>query len=209
MSEVLILAGGLGTRLRSVISDVPKALAPIAGQPFLKYLLQYALRQKVNRVVISTGVGAEHIQSFLDSVKYPFSIETTQEPKPLGTGGAIQFSLPKMKRENFFVINGDTILDVNLKEMEKQHLHKNARITIGTTQIQDTKRYGRVKIRPNSIIEGFEEKGASGPGSINGGVIMIHRDVFDQFSKPAPFSFESDEILINLFELLFMPINSG
>lgn len=192
IKEVLVLAGGLGTRLQSVVSNIPKALAPIAGRPFLSYLLRYLSRNQVQRVVLSTGVGANHIEDFLKTEKFPFEITTMREAKPLGTGGAIQFCLTAITQPAFFIINGDTILDGNLDQIYSDHMQTQASVTIGSVRVPDAKRYGRIKASASHQVLGFEEKGSSGPGLINGGIILTNQSIFKNLSKKPPFSFETD-----------------
>lgn len=192
--EVIILAGGLGTRLRSVVSEVPKCMAPVAGKPFLWYLLQYLTQYDVHRVILSVGYLREIIYKWIDEVKDEFSFEFIYaiEEDPLGTGGGIQLALSKATTSDVFVLNGDTFFNVDLNELyEAHHLYSSA-VTLALKPMQDFDRYGRVIIdnMDQRIVE-FKEKEYCKEGFINGGVYIInrHEPIFE--GLPKKFSFET------------------
>jgi len=118
-TEAIILAGGLGTRLKGVISDIPKPMAPVANQPFLKYLLDYLKKQGIKKVILSVGYKYEIIQNFFGNnysdLELIYSIENT----PLGTGGGIRLAINHLTSDKTFIVNGDTFYDVNLPQMEE------------------------------------------------------------------------------------------
>ena len=182
--EVIILAGGLGTRLRSEVKKVPKCMAPVAGKPFLWYLLKDLTKyQEVTRVILSVGYLREVILEWIDEVKdkFPFEFDYAIEEQPLGTGGGIKLAL-----------NGDTYFAVNLTELMAAHLLYSSAVTIALKPMQDFNRYGRVIISDEDkrIIE-FKEKEYCKEGLINGGVYIINRlePIFD--GLPEKFSFET------------------
>ncbi|HQJ89409.1 MAG TPA: sugar phosphate nucleotidyltransferase, partial [Paludibacteraceae bacterium] len=109
--DAIVLAGGLGTRLRSVVSEVPKCMAPVCGKPFLYYLLSYLNKYKeINKVILSVGFLREHIFNWIDENRsqFNFEIDYAIEENPLGTGGGIKLALSKTQAENVLILNGDT-----------------------------------------------------------------------------------------------------
>ena len=193
--EVIILAGGLGTRLRSEVKKVPKCMAPVAGKPFLWYLLKDLTKyQEVTRVILSVGYLREVILEWIDEVKdkFPFEFDYAIEEQPLGTGGGIKLALSKANINNVVVLNGDTYFAVNLTELMAAHLLYSSGVTIALKPMQDFNRYGRVIISDEDkrIIE-FKEKEYCKEGLINGGVYIINRlePIFD--GLPEKFSFET------------------
>lgn len=175
--EVIILAGGLGTRLRDVVKDVPKCMAPVAGKPFLWYLLKYLARFDVRKVVLSTGYLHEIIKEWvaLNWKYFPFEIHIVREPEPLGTGGALKFVLQRGCQTDVILINGDTFFDVDLDELYEAHRLYPSSITMALKPMANFDRYGNVKIDSvNNQILRFEEKQPCAKGLINGGVYAIN-----------------------------------
>jgi len=192
--EVIILAGGLGTRLRSVVSEVPKCMAPVAGKPFLWYLLKYLTRFDVSRVVLSVGYLREVIFKWIDEVKDEFSFEFDYaiEEEPLGTGGGIKLALDKVNDERAFVLNGDTFFDVDLMQLYDAHVIGKKAITLALKPMKNFDRYGRVNIEPRTgTILSFSEKQYCEEGLINGGVYVISKvaPIFEGLGSK--FSFET------------------
>lgn len=193
--EVIILAGGLGTRLRSVVSEVPKCMAPVAGKPFLWYLLKYLTRFDVNRVVLSVGYLREVIFKWIEDVKdeFPFEFDYAIEEEPLGTGGGIKLALSKVDGADAVVLNGDTFFDVDLRALMEQHLLLPSAITLALKPMKEFDRYGCVVIDTidNLIVE-FKEKDFCKEGMINGGVYAVSRINLSLDELPKKFSFEKD-----------------
>jgi len=196
--EVIILAGGLGTRLRSVVSEVPKCMAPVAGKPFLWYLLKYLTRFDVDRVILSVGYLREVIFKWIDEVKdeFPFEFDYAIEEQPLGTGGGIKLALEKANDERVFVLNGDTFFDVDLMQLYDAHMIGRKAITLALKPMKRFDRYGTVNYRPNiepqiGTILSFNEKQYCEEGLINGGVYVISKDapIFEGLGEK--FSFET------------------
>ena len=193
--EVIILAGGLGTRLRSVVSEVPKCMAPVAGKPFLWYLLKYLTRYHVDRVILSVGYLREVIFKWIDELKdeFPFEFDYAVEEEPLGTGGGIKLALDKAIGERVFVLNGDTFFNVDLMQLYDAHMIGKKAITLALKPMRDFERYGRVNIEPRSgTILSFSEKQYCQEGLINGGVYVISKSapIFEGLGKK--FSFETE-----------------
>lgn len=192
--EVIILAGGLGTRLRSVVSEVPKCMAPVAGKPFLWYLLKYLTRYDISKVILSVGYLREVIYKWIDEVKdeFPFEFEYAVEEVPLGTGGGIKWALSKAITNDVVVLNGDTFFDVDLIELIESYRQYPSAVTLALKPMQEFDRYGRIIIneKDKRIIE-FKEKEYCKEGLINGGVYVIRRQepIFE--GLPEKFSFEA------------------
>jgi D,D-heptose 1,7-bisphosphate phosphatase len=186
--EVIILAGGFGTRLQSVVKDVPKPMADISGKPFLEYLFKYLVQYNINHVVLSVGYRQEVIKKYFgssyDNIKITYSCET----EPLGTGGAIKQALKYIKDEVCFVLNGDTFFNINLNELVK-HGRKNSKIIVALKGMLNINRYGSVQIDQYGNIEHFKEKQFFKKAFINGGVYFLKKNIFESF-KSNVFSFE-------------------
>lgn len=188
--KAIILAGGLGTRLRSVVSDVPKPMASINGKPFLSILIDYLQSQNISEVVIGVGYLREsiinHFGVYYNGVKISYSMEEA----PLGTGGAIMKALQDIK-EDVLVINGDTFCPINYKEFIDYHTVHKSKFSMVLKPLEDVSRYGKVEINTNSIITTFCDKGVE-EGLINCGIYLINKDLLSKFDLPYKFSFEAD-----------------
>jgi D-glycero-alpha-D-manno-heptose 1-phosphate guanylyltransferase len=173
--DVIVLAGGLGTRLRSVVSEVPKCMAPVVGKPFLYYLLQWLSKFDINHVVLSVGYMHEAIEHWIveNRHNFNFSIDSVLENEPLGTGGAIRLALKKTNESKAVIINGDTFFDIDLNAFEKQHETHNATLSIALKPMQNFDRYGNV-VMQNNLITDFQEKQYCINGLINGGIYIIN-----------------------------------
>jgi len=193
--EVIILAGGLGTRLRSVVSKVPKCMAPVAGKPFLWYLLKYLTCYNLNRVVLSVGYLREEIFKWIEKEKnkFPFEFDYAIEEEPLGTGGAIRLAMNKIRGQEVIILNGDTFFDVNLDELIAAHRKQPwAEITLALKPMKDFNRYGTVTTDMKGKIIRFNEKQPCKVGIINGGVYVLNNNDSLFVGYPTKFSFETD-----------------
>lgn len=193
--EVIILAGGLGTRLRSVVSEVPKCMAPVAGKPFLWYLLKYLTRfEKIDRVILSVGYLREVIFKWIDEVKneFPFGFDYAIEEEPLGTGGGIKLAMDRANDERVFVLNGDTFFYVDLMQLYEAHVIGKKAITLALKPMKQFNRYGTVNMEPQTgTILSFNEKQYCEEGLINGGVYVISKDAPIFVGLGDKFSFET------------------
>lgn len=192
--EVIILAGGLGTRLRSVVNEVPKCMAPVAGRPFLWYLLKYLARYNISRVVLSVGYLREAIFKWMEEVKgeFPFEFDYAIEEEPLGTGGGIRMALSKVKNDRAFVLNGDTFFEVKLDKLYDCHIVSKKSITLALKPMKDFERYGSVDLdKKTGTILSFNEKKYCKEGLINGGVYVVEKNAFCFDNFPSKFSFET------------------
>ena len=198
--QAVILAGGLGTRLRSVVSNLPKAMAPIGGRPFLEYLLENMRKQNVLDVTLAVGHMRDAIIQHFGDAWHSLNISYSVETEPLGTGGALQRALRAMPLRPTFVLNGDTWLPINFALMYAQHTGAKAAVTVAVCPVVDVARYGAVQIE-HGLITAFHEKGSSGPGMINGGVYLVDPSVFDTVTLPENFSFERDFLMAQTAKL--------
>ena len=158
--DVIILAGGLGTRLRSVVADRPKCMAPVAGKPFLFYLLTTLSRYPIGKVVLSVGYLYEVIMDWMDGLEYlfPFELEYAVEETPLGTGGGIRLSLQHCDAETVCVMNGDTFLDIDLEEFREEHLRSGRPVSLALKHLTDFERYGTVTLDESDVVSQFNER---------------------------------------------------
>lgn len=167
--DVIVLAGGFGTRLREVVADVPKPMAPVAGRPFLDHLLQRLALQGASRVILSVGHMAHLIEERYGAGFAGLDITCVREDTPLGTGGGIRKALSAAQTEWVLVINGDTWLDMPYGEFLSQAEQAGAPVAMVTRWVDDAARYGRCVVQDQRIVV-FGEKSGSGPGLINAGV---------------------------------------
>jgi len=174
--EAIVLAGGFGTRLQKVVSEVPKSMARIQNRPFLEYLFDYLISQGVAKVILSVGYKHEIIFNHFNDQYKSLSIGYSVENEPLGTGGGIRLALWKIEGPRALVLNGDSLFRADYKALSEFHVKKKADTTLALRKLDDTSRYGRVSLNRTKRITGFEEKGLSaGPGYINGGVYIIEK----------------------------------
>lgn len=189
--ECIILAGGLGTRLRSEVNDLPKCMAPVNGKPFLEYLFNYLEQQFVDTVILSLGYRHEVVTDWLNGKAFTFKIHRTIEQEPLGTGGGIRQALRKAREAQAFILNGDTLFNVDLHAM-KQQLKPTDKALVALKSMQHFDRYGTVKMDNQQHILEFKEKQFCEDGLINGGVYLLNTALENLHQFPEKFSFEKD-----------------
>jgi D-glycero-alpha-D-manno-heptose 1-phosphate guanylyltransferase len=199
LQEAIILAGGFGTRLKEVVSDVPKVMAPVNGRPFLEYILDYLEKNIFTHVVLSVGYKHEIIREHFKDKYKSINIDYAIEEEPLGTGGAIQLAFQKINGFRAMVFNGDTMFRVDMDKIVNFHFSKSASFSVVLREVENVERYGAVEINIDNKIIGFSEKGKkTGTGMINGGVYVIDKRFFEVVDFPGKFSIEKDG-----FEKLF------
>jgi D-glycero-alpha-D-manno-heptose 1-phosphate guanylyltransferase len=187
--EAIVLAGGFGTRLRSVVADVPKPMAPVGGRPFLSYILARLARQGITRTVLSVGYKADDIVSYFRGSHEGMRIGYARESVPLGTGGGIRLALAEVEDDHAVILNGDTFLDVDIAALESQWRARGNPIIVGR-DVPDASRYGRLQIAGGRVT-GFLP-GAPGPAVVNAGCYVFPRGLFDGEDLPQAFSLEAD-----------------
>lgn len=193
--DTIILAGGRGTRLKSVIPDLPKSLAPLNGVPFLDILLgRINLCPRIQRVILAIGYRGEMIVNrYKRDSTYNFIIRFSKEIQLLGTGGAVKKALSQTKSDDVIVQNGDTFVEIDYQDLIDTHLRSNSPLTIVLIKVPDTARYGAVKIDRNLNILAFREKSdCGGPGFINAGLYIFQRNIFDDIANQKTLSLEKD-----------------
>lgn len=190
-SDVIILAGGLGTRLQNLLPGIPKPMVPVNDQPFLKYLLDYVIKFKPSRIILPVGYRHEQISEFFGNKYEGTELLYSVEEFPLGTGGAILKSIQLTDSENVFILNGDTFFDVDLDLMEVQHINRQSDITIALKEMINFERYGSVSVQDNRITK-FIEKQFVEKGQINAGTYLLNKQRFLGNSWPEKFSFEKE-----------------
>ena len=198
IKEAIILAGGLGTRLRPLISDVPKCMAPINGKPFLYYLLENLKKKGIESFIFSVGHLHENIEKYLvenySQLNYKISLET----EPLGTGGAIKSACEKTFQKALLVCNGDTFYDIDVDLLNKFHEDNNGSCTLCLKPMHNFDRYGAVELNDNYSIKSFKEKMFYTSGLINGGVYVLNVQDFLKENLSEKFSFEKDYLEKNI-----------
>lgn len=204
----LILAGGLGTRLKHLIPDLPKPMAPVAGKPFLYYILKHLQTQGMKNVYLSVGYKAEKTINYFHQHFHSIQLHYIKETEPLGTGGALAYALQHINAENILVLNGDTFLNFDLNKMLQTH--QNEKLTIALKYISNSNRYGFVETQ-NNYIAGFEEKSnIVKNGWINAGVYLINKNFFlSHIPSQKVFSFEKDflEKIVHHYRIKTFPVN--
>ena len=190
--EAIILAGGLGTRLRDAVPDLPKCMAPVNGIPFIAYVINHLKSHGIKNFIFSLGYLSEAFTEYLSTILSAENYQLLVEKEPLGTGGAIQFACSYVKGENVVVVNGDSIFKSNIREQAAFHVSQNAHCTLALKSMQNFDRYGVVELNPNSTIYSFREKQFYKKGYINGGSYILNRVLFALEGFPEKFSFEID-----------------
>lgn len=191
-NEAVILAGGFGTRLSHVVSDVPKPMAPVYGKPFLTYLIDRLIEAGIGRIILATGYKHECIESYFGASYRGAEIVYSQETTPLFTGGAIYQAAEKIQADDFIVLNGDTLFDIDFRELYNFHALRHANLSIALRQVADTSRYGSVTCSNDHIVAFSEKTESVGAGDINGGIYAINRNWLLSLDLPTKFSFEKE-----------------
>jgi D-glycero-alpha-D-manno-heptose 1-phosphate guanylyltransferase len=197
--QAIVLAGGLGTRLRGVVPDLPKPLAPVGGRPFLAIVLRQLSRHGFRSVVLSVGYRHEMIRDAFGERFEGLTLVYAVEEQPLGTGGAIRLAVRACDDRDVFVLNGDSYVELDFADMQTIHRESGAVLTLCAVEVPDASRYGRV-LGENGCVIGFAEKSIAGPGLVNAGVYLMRRDLLEA-TTPAAFSFERDVLAARVAEL--------
>jgi D-glycero-alpha-D-manno-heptose 1-phosphate guanylyltransferase len=191
IKEAIVLAGGLGTRLRDAVPDLPKCMAPVNGIPFIAYVIKYLSDQGIERFIFSLGYRSEAFTQFLTEALPQNNYTVIIEEEPLGTGGAIRLACNAANDLNVLVVNGDSIFKNDLSAQANLHFSKKADCTLALKPMEHFDRYGAVELNTDQRIALFKEKQLVEKGLINGGVYMINVASFLQEQLPEKFSFET------------------
>ena len=188
--ECVVLAGGKGTRLRSVVSDLPKCMAPVAGRPFLAWLLDDLREAGFDHIILSLGYKHEAVEAWVATRPDRDSITCVVEEEPLGTGGGVRLALRQAREDAVFILNGDTFFGVDYPAMKAFHRQSGAQATLALKPLRDFDRYGEVTLDGQGRITAFREKRPCAEGLINGGVYLLQREALAEM--PDRFSLEKD-----------------
>ncbi len=189
---IIILAGGLGTRLKSVVQDLPKPMAPVNGKPFLVYLLEYVTNFSPTEIILSVGYKWETIQAYFGNNHKNIPISYCVEETPLGTGGGIKKAVEMAVNEQVCILNGDTFFEVNLANLQAEHLANHSDLTIAVRKMKKFDRYGTIIFGKAGNITNFAEKQAVTEGYINGGIYFLRKSFLLEKNLPEKFSFETE-----------------
>jgi mannose-1-phosphate guanylyltransferase len=181
--QALILAGGEGTRLRPLTSTIPKPVVPLAGRPFISYMIEWLASHGVDEAILSCGFMAEGVRQVLgDGEAVGVHLQYVEEPRPLGTGGALKFA-QELLRERFLMLNGDVLTDIDLTAQIDQHERTGARVTLALIGVEDPSAYGLVRRGQGGEVTEFVEKPSPDEidtNLINAGAYIIEREVLDE-----------------------------
>ncbi len=193
ISEAIILAGGFGTRLQTVVSDLPKPMATVAGKPFLHYIVKQLVQQGIQRIVFSVGYKSEYIIDYFSNIDFGIEMLFEKENEPLGTGGGIKYAMKACESQTILVLNGDTYFDIDFSALHTVYLEKKAKAALALRYVNNAGRYGQVKMDDKNRIIAFEEKNlvAQNAGCINGGTYILNKDYFIKNTN-SKFSIEKD-----------------
>ncbi|MEC0227948.1 nucleotidyltransferase family protein [Paenibacillus alba] len=205
--EAIILAGGFGTRLQSIVTGVPKPMAPIRNVPFLTYIFEYLCNYGITKVVLSTGYMHEIIRNHYGSSYKDLTISYSNETKPLGTGGAIKQALEMIEGENSLILNGDSFFRIDLNGIIERHIDMAADVTIAVKAMYNFDRYGVISLEKNRVVD-FQEKKWTSNGYISGGLYIGKTSIFNGVTLPESFSFETDYLQKYVSSCTFMAYES-
>ena len=191
ITEAIILAGGFGTRLRGVLDNIPKPMAAVAGRPFIEYILDILADTGIKTVILATGFRHEVIEDHLGDSFRGMNLLYSVEMEPLGTGGAILQALDRVKGETCFVLNGDTLFNIDFRILERESLKHRYPVFAALKQMELFDRYGKVETDGDKIVS-FSEKGFCERGLINGGIYVIEKSWLKLAAHGKMFSFERD-----------------
>lgn len=192
ITEAIILAGGLGTRLRDTVPDLPKCMAPVAGIPFLFYVINHLLGQGIEKFIFSLGYKHELIEEYLEKRFSTLRYQCSIEENPLGTGGAAKLACALTTEKDVLLVNGDTLFKVMLNKLVAFHFSCGADCTLSLKPMKNFDRYGSVELNNDYSIKSFTEKQFFESGFINCGVYALNTAKFLQANVGKTFSFEKD-----------------
>ncbi len=194
LNTAIILAGGMGTRLKTIISDLPKPMAPIMNVPFLTYQLNYLKHFGIKKVIFSVGYLSEKIIAHYNQSFENISIEYSIEKNPLGTGGGIRMAMSNLNEDLVLILNGDSFFDLDLEQFYNLHLEQKSEFSLALRYVNNSERYGNIEFNSSNQITSFIEKNQlNQSGYINAGVYILSKKLYLQNTKPnINFSIEKD-----------------
>ncbi|MBI1209612.1 MAG: NTP transferase domain-containing protein [Azospirillum sp.] len=192
--DVVVLAGGLGTRLQGVLDGLPKVLAPIDGRPFLDHLIEWLAGFGAKRIVLSLGYRADKVVALLADRPAPPALVPVIEPAPLGTAGAVRFVRPMVTSSTALVLNGDSFVDADLGEFARRHLASGVDFSLLCVEVPNVDRFGSIELDDQGFVARFVEKDPSrrGPGLISAGIYLLSATALDRIVARSGPSLERD-----------------
>jgi D-glycero-alpha-D-manno-heptose 1-phosphate guanylyltransferase len=190
--DVVILCGGQGTRLKSVVRDRPKPMADIQGFPFLDILIQYVASFGLHRFILCTGFMADSIERYYENADRSITMLFSRETKPLGTGGALKRAEGLISSDPFLVLNGDSLCRTDIQAFINFHLSKNGFLSLVVSKITESGDYGSITMNGEGGITGFREKASSGRNLINAGIYLMDAKVFPLIPPDEKYSLENE-----------------
>lgn len=194
--DTVILAGGLGTRLRSVLPDRQKVLADVGGRPFLGKLIDFYAAAGTPRIVLALGYRSADVEQFIARYRGTLKLVISVEPQPRGTAGALRHALPSLQSDTVLVANGDSFADVDLAALVRFHRARRSAITLALAHVAEVSRYGQVVFEENGMVSGFLEKPPAEDGQIAGyisaGIYLIDRKVISEIAVDRSVSLERE-----------------
>ncbi|MCB9757117.1 MAG: NTP transferase domain-containing protein [Candidatus Omnitrophica bacterium] len=191
-TDMVILCGGLGTRLRSTIGQSQKIMAAVGEEPFLNKVLRHLQEQGFRRIILAVGYQAQQVEQYYRAHDMGLIIEFSREELPLGTGGAIKNAQSLIESDQFFAMNGDCFCSLNYQEFLKFHLAQKSAVTLSVAKIAECRDYGTVLLGAHDVIVGFEEKkDVAGGGFVNIGAYCFNKEVLE-LMPAGKFSIELD-----------------
>lgn len=207
----IILAGGMGTRIRDVLGENQKCVSIINGRPFLEWILRWLKIQGITDIFFSVGYKGQMVEEAISPLGNTLgqTFQFVYETKPLGTGGAIRNALNYSNAKRFLVLNGDSFCAFNFQRLQEEQKRTGALATLWLTSVNDSRRFGRVETDPNNCVTSFVEKSETGgPGNINSGIYFFAREVFDLRPENSAFSLERELLPILSQKRSLFGINS-
>ncbi|MEI2694496.1 MAG: sugar phosphate nucleotidyltransferase [Saprospiraceae bacterium] len=208
MKEIIILAGGKGSRIQHILPNLPKCLAPVNGKAFLQYQINYLLQSGIEHFIFSLGYLSEQVIGYLNSQFPSLNKTLIVEDQALGTGGAIAKAIQAAKSSHVFITNGDTYFPADLELMERLFHQKHADLILATTEIENPDRFGSLDFDDDGRIKHFHEKKPISKAYINAGFYLISKQAFLNCKLKAVFSFETEilEKKINDWKIYAAPM---
>jgi len=209
--DAMILVGGKGERLKSIVPDRPKPMAEVAGRPFVEWLVLFLHTQGIKRVIFCTGYMSEVIEGyFRDGKDWGMEIVYSREPMPLGTSGAVRYALDKVHSERFLVLNGDSFCRFDLNRLNEAHLARRASLTLWLVGMEDCSRYGAVDIGDEDIVKAFREKTEERrAGLVNAGIYLLERRTVKSIPEGKAVSMETEFIPAMVGHGLYAVVGNG
>lgn len=207
INQAIILAGGFGTRLRTVVNEVPKPMAPVNGRPFLEYVLDHCHQHQIKSVVLAIGYLKEVIINHFGDNYKGIQIQYSIEEDALGTGGGILQAAHMLDERPFYVLNGDTLFSVDLEKLGSFYQKHQADMVLALCQMKEFDRYGIVELDEHHRVSNFIEKQYQKSGNINAGVYVLDKAILTKSKLPKKFSFEKDfmEAFVQSYNFYGMP----